>query len=216
MRIVMVASSFGIDSFTLEDANDLCNQDYELIFLAVWQKDLPLHERNRCVKLERINAGELLTLRRAQMASLNIRSKTQKWGPKTVAGTVIACLFNLIDWFLRLFINLYPFLFSQQILYFKLRERLVYFDPDIIHVFGINVLKPALQASRQLNIPLIFSSRSAKDVILAWNQLSFSQRNLVRKAERVIGFSNNSPADLPLGILDVYAELASQPLRGNL
>ncbi|MBE7555394.1 MAG: glycosyltransferase [Anaerolineales bacterium] len=137
---MVTPDSHYIDRRILQEAETLITQGYEVILLADWQEGLATHERIGKVKLERLSSPR---------SHLFFREKAILYAQKKLPA---------LTRITRLALYL-----SQKSRGFRLHEqamlnRIVYFDPDIIHIHDLPYLKVGVEAKKRLQVPLIYDA----------------------------------------------------------
>jgi glycosyltransferase involved in cell wall biosynthesis len=129
-----------IDRRILQEAETLVRHGHEVILLAEWQENLPSHERIGNVKIERLHSST---------SPLFFRERVILYIQKKLP---------VLSRITRLVLGL-----SQKIRGLRLQEqaifnRIIYFDPDIIHIHDLPYLSVGLYAKKYLRIPLVYDA----------------------------------------------------------
>lgn len=141
MRVVMVTpDSRYIDRRILQEGETIVAQGHEVILLADWQEGLPNHEWIGNIKVERLITSPTLFFSR-EKAILFVQRKLRI--PLRIAQLAIGL--------------------SQKIRQFRLHEqamlnRVIYYDPDVVHIHDLPYLKVGVQAKKRLQVPLVYDA----------------------------------------------------------
>lgn len=141
MRIVMVTpDSRYIDRRILQEAETLITQGWEVILLANWEEGLPTHARLGQVKLERVCVTPPFFFIRERVILF-----VQKRAPWLAKLTRLALAI------------------SQKIRQLRLHEqamlnRVLYYDPDVVHIHDLPYLRVGIETKNRLKIPLVYDA----------------------------------------------------------
>ncbi|MCL4296053.1 MAG: glycosyltransferase [Anaerolineae bacterium] len=137
---MVTPDSHYIDRRILQEAETLIAQGYEVILLADWQEGLTSHERIGQVKLERLYSPRSHVFFR-EKAIMYVQKKL----PALTRITRLALYLSQRSRGLRLH--------EQAML-----NRIIYFDPDIVHIHDLPYLKVGVEAKKRLRIPLVYDA----------------------------------------------------------
>jgi glycosyltransferase involved in cell wall biosynthesis len=164
-----------IDRRILHEAETLTTQGHEVILIADWQEGLPIYERIENLKVERLAPPLSFVYARTERTILFLQLKLTNMVGNMAASitrlvnSLYLFLLGLINKITLLilglvnnFTNLALFL-SQKSKRFRLHEqamlnRVIYYDPDVVHIHDLPYLRVGVHAKKQLRIPLVYDA----------------------------------------------------------
>jgi glycosyltransferase involved in cell wall biosynthesis len=204
MRIVMVTPDIQIDRRILHEAETLIAAGYEVILLADGHPDQPSHEWVGRVKVERCSSAVPAPTRPErtilffQRKLIGLVNRVSLLGQRLI-GLVAAVMNRLLGWVATLFqkgitqlaglinraaqlairgVNALAPLTGYEAL---LARRAIYYDPDVVHVHDLPVLRVGVAVRRQLRIPLVYD---AHEIYPAIRTLTARQKQTLFQREK--------------------------------
>ncbi len=204
MRIVMITPDIQIDRRILHEAETLIAAGHEVILLANGHPDQPSHEWVGRVKVERCSSTvpAQTRLERAilffQRKLIGLINRVSLFGQRLI-GLVAAVMNRLLGWVATLFqkgitllaglingtahfairgVNALAPLTSYEAL---LARRTIYYDPDVVHVHDLPVLRVGVAVRRQLKIPLVYDAHEMYPTI---GTLTMRQKRILFQREQ--------------------------------
>jgi len=154
MRVVIVTTSSYPDLRILEEGEILYQMGFEVIMLSQGKENEPTHERNRNIKIEHLIPGPIHVF---EMIYYRVAGKINRTLLK-ISWRLLR-ITKIILFSTRIVTNFYEWINGLTNYEKKLLDRLIFFDPDVIHFIDIRDLKSGIKAKQQLNTPLILDLR---------------------------------------------------------